>query len=331
MRYFFAIFSALAVVIGISFGLMVRSQSASEPDSTKSEVPSDGSFGGIGARLAADQGGQRIVATIPGSPAEKAGLAPGDKIAAIDGNSTRDILLSEACEIIQGDVGTAVTLTVVRRSTGEKETVRLTRSSIDGAAVSKSKQELWNDAFAKICDFEQKALALRLADPPAGLPPDFRKAYLDAQKSVREPLAIAATMKPLLEKIIDHRGTPQDEASLKTLNEQFTKSVLVYQGKTNSLNEKFEAIRAAAEAEKARAAAAADEWRANHHLGVTMIAYQKMEEGMGVWEVDSLIGQSGKENSSAGSLSVHSWNDGFKIITATFEGGKLVAKSQVGL
>ncbi len=71
-----------------------------------------------------------VVASIPGSPAEKAGLATGDIIEAINGIHTRDMPLAYADVLLHGEPGTSVELTVLRLSRPEPVTVKLTRAVV---------------------------------------------------------------------------------------------------------------------------------------------------------------------------------------------------------
>jgi carboxyl-terminal processing protease len=74
-----------------------------------------GSFTGIGAELGSnDENNIVVIAPLAGFPAEKAGLQPKDIIAAINGNSTAGMSVSQAVQKIRGKAGTKVTLTVVR-------------------------------------------------------------------------------------------------------------------------------------------------------------------------------------------------------------------------
>src|SRR5438067_2544429 len=78
----------------------------------------EGKFGGVGIEF--DPGGEWLTVTAPieGSPAEKAGIKPGDQILAIDGKEAKP--LDKASHAIRGDPGTKVELTIRRPSEGGK-------------------------------------------------------------------------------------------------------------------------------------------------------------------------------------------------------------------
>ncbi len=77
-----------------------------------------GRYGGIGARVAIENGAVVIVNTIPGSPAERVGLLPGDTILAVDGRKTQGLALEAVADLIRGDPGTTVILTIARLGLG---------------------------------------------------------------------------------------------------------------------------------------------------------------------------------------------------------------------
>jgi carboxyl-terminal processing protease len=72
----------------------------------------EGNFVGLGVELKADNGALLIVNTITGSPAEQAGIRPGDRIVAVAGQSTRAISTDKAADILKGPEGSTVVVTV---------------------------------------------------------------------------------------------------------------------------------------------------------------------------------------------------------------------------
>lgn len=72
----------------------------------------EGNFVGLGVELKADNGALRIVRVIPGSPAARAGLAPGDRITAVDGQQTESLSTDEAAALLTGEEGSFAYVTV---------------------------------------------------------------------------------------------------------------------------------------------------------------------------------------------------------------------------
>jgi len=94
-----------------------------------------GIYGGIGAMVTIRDGQVTVIAPIAGTPAEKAGIRPGDKILTIDGNSTQGMSLEEAVLKVQGDPGTKVTLEVLHQGEETPITLVITREEINLPSV----------------------------------------------------------------------------------------------------------------------------------------------------------------------------------------------------
>lgn len=75
-----------------------------------------GEFVGIGIEIKFDEdsGMTTVLATVPGAPAERAGLQRGDKILKIDGKSFKGQNVRDVANAIRGRAGSAVTLTFLR-------------------------------------------------------------------------------------------------------------------------------------------------------------------------------------------------------------------------
>ena len=74
----------------------------------------EGNFVGLGVELKADSGALLIVRVIPGSPAERSGIGPGDRITAVDGQSTAELSTDEAAALLTGPEGSIARVTVSR-------------------------------------------------------------------------------------------------------------------------------------------------------------------------------------------------------------------------
>ena len=72
----------------------------------------EGNFVGLGVELKAENGALLIVHVIPGSPAERAGILPQDRIVAVDGKSTAELSTDEAASMLSGAEGSYVRVTV---------------------------------------------------------------------------------------------------------------------------------------------------------------------------------------------------------------------------
>ncbi len=89
-----------------------------------------GRFAGIGAEIQMKKDRVTIVAPMDGSPAQKAGIRPGDIIVEVDNANTAGLSLQEVVSKIMGPAGTRVTLTLEDPSTGGKRTVTIKRANI---------------------------------------------------------------------------------------------------------------------------------------------------------------------------------------------------------
>ena len=82
-----------------------------------------GDFGGLGIRLSKVDGFVTVMSPMPGTPAFKAGVMPGDRILAVDGTEITDMELDEAVELMRGQVGSKVKILMSRKNekTGKYE------------------------------------------------------------------------------------------------------------------------------------------------------------------------------------------------------------------
>ncbi len=74
-----------------------------------------GNFEGVGMEIGIREDELRVISPIKGTPAEEAGMRPGDVIIAVDGVSTKNMSLGEAVNEIRGPKGTSVVLSILRQ------------------------------------------------------------------------------------------------------------------------------------------------------------------------------------------------------------------------
>lgn len=100
-----------------------------------------GSFEGVGIQIGFKGAQLAVIAPLPGSPAEKAGVRAGDFIIGIKDEAknlergTVAISLPDAVQAIRGEKGTKVSLTLLREGVDEPIVVSITRDAIDVASV----------------------------------------------------------------------------------------------------------------------------------------------------------------------------------------------------
>lgn len=93
-------------------------------------------FAGIGITYLRENGRMVVSDTVENSPANKAGIQPGDIIAAVDGTSLYDCDTDFAASLIRGKEGTSVTLTIERGN--EKFDITLIRATLHDITVNYS-------------------------------------------------------------------------------------------------------------------------------------------------------------------------------------------------
>ncbi len=152
-------------------------------------------FAGIGVQLSVDPGKLTVVAAIPDSPAQRAGIATGDIITRINGSSTDSMLIDDAVKQLKGKSGTKLTVSVLHLSTGKEEELSLTRDLVRVETVRGIRRT--NDRqWEYFCDREAGIAYVRITA--------FGRHTADELRSVIEKL-ISLQMKGL---VLDLRFNP---------------------------------------------------------------------------------------------------------------------------
>lgn len=94
------------------------------------QLETQGNFGGVGIQVAVKERQLTVVTPIAGTPADRAGLQPGDRIVKIDDAPVPEMTLMDAVKRLRGPAGSKVTLTLLRPDSPGPFQVTLTREII---------------------------------------------------------------------------------------------------------------------------------------------------------------------------------------------------------
>ncbi len=140
-----------------------------------------GEYEGIGVWVESPNGVLTIVAPMPGSPAEAAGLRAGDVILAADGHPLEGVTEQDSLAWVRGPEGTTVRLTIRRPGVADPFDVEVARQKIPMPAVLYSKLPNTDIAHIRVTLFGDKttaelddALARAKAEGVSGIVLDLR-------------------------------------------------------------------------------------------------------------------------------------------------------------
>ncbi|HOD45858.1 MAG: S41 family peptidase [Opitutaceae bacterium] len=186
-----------------------------------------GDFGGVGIHIELRDNRVLVIAPIAGTPAERAGIRRGDEIVAVDATEvSRDVGMDDMVQLLRGEPGTKVSLTLVR--TGEKQrlVVPIIREIIKVDSVRSIQVLEGGIGYIQIAEFSERtsedflaaldhlwakdvrALVIDLRNNPGGL--------LDAAVAVAEPFfqrdeLIVYTEGRLSEDRVEYRAATEGE------------------------------------------------------------------------------------------------------------------------
>jgi carboxyl-terminal processing protease len=164
-----------------------------------------GDYVGIGLQVDARNGWITVVAPMPGTPAERLGIRPGDQLAEVDGLSAEGWTLDQAIQALRGQVGSPIDLAMMRDGSAGPLRFHLNRERIHQRAVPEgvllnggvgylsltmnrenSAAELEQEV-ARLVGEGMKSLVLDLRSNPGGLRDEAVQAadlFLDPQQRI---------------------------------------------------------------------------------------------------------------------------------------------------
>ena len=142
----------------------------------------DGEYGGLGLTVTLEDGAVKVIAASRETPADRAGIKPGDFITHIDGQLFYGGTLDEAVEKMRGAPGTSVKITIVRPGRDRPFDVNITRAIIDIPAVRSEVRDrvgiltvtTFNRNTTEATQQAMAAIERELGGPPLGYILDLR-------------------------------------------------------------------------------------------------------------------------------------------------------------
>jgi carboxyl-terminal processing protease len=124
---------------GMLVSLDPHSQFMEPTDFREMQNETRSEFGGLGIVVSTKDGVLTVVSPMEDSPGFRAGISPGDQILRINGTTTEKMSLQDAINLLRGDPGQKVTLTIFRPSSKETRDYALQREIIKVASIKDAK------------------------------------------------------------------------------------------------------------------------------------------------------------------------------------------------
>jgi carboxyl-terminal processing protease len=114
-----------------------------------------GEFGGLGIEVGMEDGFVKVVSPIDDTPAQRAGVQPGDLIIRLNDTPVKGMTLAEAVKLMRGKPGTDITLTIARE--GEQKPLKITITR-DIIRVRSVKSRMLDEGFGyvRVSHFQSK-------------------------------------------------------------------------------------------------------------------------------------------------------------------------------
>ena len=122
-------------IAGLMAQLDPHSEYLDEDEYKALKIATSGEFVGIGAEVTMDDKDIKVVTPLDDSPAQKAGVQPGDIILKINDTPIQGMGLEEAIKLIRGKPGTSLTLTIFRKGQEKPLVLKLVRAEIKVVSV----------------------------------------------------------------------------------------------------------------------------------------------------------------------------------------------------
>ena len=120
---------------GMLAGIDPHSTYLASDDYDELQESTTGEFGGLGVEVGIEDGFIKIISPMDGSPADRAGVMAGDLIIKLDDTPARDVTLGDTIDLMRGEPGTTIILTIMREGVSEPFEIPVTREIIQARSI----------------------------------------------------------------------------------------------------------------------------------------------------------------------------------------------------
>ncbi|MBX2836529.1 MAG: S41 family peptidase [Gammaproteobacteria bacterium] len=143
---------------GMLHGLDPHSAYLNTEEFNELRIGTTGEFGGLGIEVSMEDGFVKVVSPIDDTPAQRAGMQPGDLIIRLDETPVKGLSLNDAVKLMRGKPGSNIQLTVIREGEDRPLTIDIKRAIIKTTSVrSRMLDEQYG--YVRISNFQTKTTA----------------------------------------------------------------------------------------------------------------------------------------------------------------------------
>ena len=124
-----------AAINGMLQSLDPHSSFLPADDYAEMQTQTRGSFGGLGIEVGQEDGLVKVISPMDDTPADEAGVEAGDFITHVNGESLMGLTLDQAVDMMRGEIGSEVTITILREGEQEPFDLKIVRDTIKLTAV----------------------------------------------------------------------------------------------------------------------------------------------------------------------------------------------------
>ncbi len=141
---------------GMLAGLDPHSAYLDKEEFSDLKASTSGKFGGLGVEILPEDGFIRVINPIDDTPAQRAGVQAGDLIIRLNETPVKGLSMREAVELMRGEKGTKIVLTIIRNGETKPLQISVTRDTINVQSV-RSKMIEDNFMYLRVSQFQSNS------------------------------------------------------------------------------------------------------------------------------------------------------------------------------